>query len=130
MHRSLQSSTAGSVLVVENEQFMREAVEDILNSIGIDVLSAEDGHEGIATYLSNQDKIDAVILDMRLPGLSGAEILQMLRSINPLVKVIVASGYDEQEIQRQLKGQSASSILRKPYNADMLLSTVQAVLGH
>lgn len=123
-------STTGSILVVENEPFMREAVEDILDSVGIDVFSAKDGHEGIATYLSNKEKIELVILDLRLPGLTGAEILQMLRSINPLVKVIIASGYDEQEIERQLKGQVASSILRKPYNADTLLSTVQTVLGH
>jgi CheY-like chemotaxis protein len=123
-------STTGSILVVENEPFMREAVEDILDSVGIDVFSAKDGHEGIATYLSNKEQIELVILDLRLPGLTGAEILQMLRSINPLVKVIIASGYDEQEIERQLKGQVASSILRKPYNADTLLSTVQTVLGH
>ncbi|MEJ2749565.1 MAG: response regulator [Anaerolineae bacterium] len=115
---------------MDNEPFIREAVEDILDSIGINVFSAEDGHEGIATYLSNKDKIDLVILDMRLPGLTGAEILRMLRSINPLVKVIVASGYDEQEIQRQLKGQPTVSILRKPYNADVLLSTVRAELSH
>lgn len=127
---NLPKPAARSVLVVENEPFMREAVEDILDSVGINVFSAEDGHEGVATYLSNKDKIDLVILDMRLPGLTGAEILQMLRSINPLVKVIVASGYDEQEIQRQLKGQPTASILRKPYNADALLSAVQAVLGH
>lgn len=123
-------STTGAVLVVENEPFMREAVEDILNTIGVEVFSAEDGHEGIATYLSYKDKIDLVILDLRLPGLAGAEILRMLRSINPMVKVVVASGYDEHEIQRQLKGQPTTSILRKPYNADALLSTVQAVLGH
>jgi two-component system, cell cycle sensor histidine kinase and response regulator CckA len=123
-------SASHSVLVVDNEPFIREAVEDILDSIGINVFSAEDGHEGIATYLSNKDKIDLVILDMRLPGLTGAEILRMLRSINPLVKVIVASGYDEQEIQRQLKGQPTVSILRKPYNADVLLSTVRAELSH
>lgn len=124
----LSQSTTRSVLVVENEPFMREAVEDILDSVGIAVFSAKDGHEGVATYLSNKEKIDLVILDLRLPGLTGAEILQMLRSINPLVKVVVASGYDEQEIKRQLKGQRTSSILRKPYNADTLLSTVQTVL--
>ena len=123
-------SSTGSVLVVENEPFMREAVEDILDSIGIEVFSAKNGHEGVATYLSNKEKIDLVILDMRLPGLTGAEILQMLRAINPLIKVIIASGYDEQEIERQLKGQTASSILRKPYNADTLVTTVQTILGN
>ena len=129
MDKPLKSTTR-FVLVVENEPFMREAVEDILDSVGIEVYSAEDGHKGVAAYLSHKDKIDLVILDMRLPGMAGAETLQMLRSINPSVKVIVASGYDEQEVQRQLKGQPITSILRKPYNADTLLSTVQAVLGN
>ena len=80
-------SSTGSVLVVENEPFMREAVEDILDSIGIEVFSAKNGHEGVATYLSHKEKIDLVILDMRLPGLTGAEILQMLRAINPLINL-------------------------------------------
>jgi CheY-like chemotaxis protein len=126
----LNKPPTGFVLVVENEPFIREAVEDILDSVGIEVFSAGDGHEGVATFLANKDKIDLIILDMRLPGMAGAETLRMLRSINPLVKVIVASGYDEAEVQMQLKGQPTASILRKPYNADTLLSTVQAALGH
>lgn len=119
----------GSVLIVENEPFMREAVEDILDTIGLDVISTGDGHEGIAAYLSHQDKIDLVILDMKLPGMDGPEILRMLRTINPYVKVLVASGYDEQEIRQQLKDQQTVSILKKPYSADTLLSTVAKILA-
>ncbi len=123
-------STVGSVLVVENEPFMLEAIEDILDSVGIKVFSATDGHAGIATYIDNKDKIELVILDMRLPGLAGPEILEMLRSINPFVKVIIASGYEKHEVERQLKRQTTDYFLRKPYDAQSLLSTVQSVLGH
>jgi CheY-like chemotaxis protein len=119
----------GSVLVVENEPFMREAVEDILDIFGLKVISTSTGHEGIAAYLSNKDKIDLVILDMRLPGMDGPETLRMLRSIDPYVKVLIASGYDEQEVRRQLKDQQTVSILKKPYNADTLLSTVERILA-
>ena len=118
------------MLVVENEPLMCEAVEDILNSIGIKVFCAKDGHEGIASYLNNKDKIDLILLDMRLPGLSGADVLPMLRSINPLVKVIIASGLEEREVKRQLKGQPITSILHKPYNIDTLLTAVQSAIGH
>ena len=109
---------------------MREAIEDILDSVGIEVFSAEDGHEGVDTYLTNIDKIELVILDMRLPGMAGPETLQMLRSINPLLKVIIASGYEKMEVERQLKGQTTDYILRKPYDAQSLLNTVQTILGH
>ncbi|MCP4427321.1 MAG: response regulator [Chloroflexi bacterium] len=120
---------SSSILVVENERFMREAVEDILDSVGLNVISASDGHEGIAAYLLRRDEIDLVILDMKLPGLDGAEILHMLRTINPLVKVLIASGYSEQEVRQRLKNQQTVSILRKPYNADILLSTVAKILA-
>jgi len=119
----------GSVLVVENEPFTREAVEDILDSVGINVISAANGHEGVAAYLSQRDEIGLVILDMNLPGLDGAEILQMLRSINPFVKALVASGYDEQEVRRRLKNQQSVSILRKPFDADTLISTVTRIMA-
>jgi CheY-like chemotaxis protein len=127
---NISKPAARSVLVVENEPFMREAVEDILDSVGIEVFSAKDGHEGVSTYLDNKDKIELVILDMRLPGMAGPETLQMLRSINPLVKVIIASGYEKKEVERQLKGQATNYILRKPYDAQSLLNTVQSVLDH
>ncbi len=121
-------SSKGAVLVVENELFMREAVEDILDAVGLEVISTEDGHEGIAAYLSNQDKIDLVILDMKLPGMDGVETLRMLRTINPFVKVLIASGYDEHEVRRRLKEQQTVSILKKPYSADALISTVEKIM--
>ncbi len=119
----------GSILIVENEPFMREAVEDILDTVGLKVISTGDGHEGIAAYLSHQDEIDLVILDMKLPGMDGSETLRMLRSINPYVKVLIASGYEEQDVRRQLKDQQAVSILKKPYDADTLLSMVNNILA-
>lgn len=123
------SPKRGSVLVVENEPFMREAMEDILDTIGLKVIGVGDGQEGIDTYVTNQDKIDLVILDMRLPGMGGAEILRKLRTINPLVKVIIASGYDEQEVRQQIPDYQSVSFLKKPYNADVLLSTVERFLA-
>lgn len=109
---------------------MREAVEDILNMGGHEVISTSDGHEGIAAFLSYQDKIDLIILDMKLPGMDGAETLGRLREVDPLVKVIIASGYDEQEVRRRLNSHQSAFILKKPYNADTLLSTVQNLLDY
>ena len=119
-----------SILVVDNEQLVREALIDILDTIGVHVISANSGREGIDTYQDYHNSIDLVILDMRLPGMDGPEILKALRAINPEVKVIVSSGYDEEEIERRFHDQSPTFILKKPYDAEKLLRVVQRVLAN
>jgi DNA-binding NtrC family response regulator len=119
-----------SVLVVENDLLVREALEDILSTIGLKVIGADNGDEGVAAYQALQDEIELVILDVRLPGMDGPKILKALRAINPSIKVIVSSGYDENEIAQRFKDQAPVSILKKPYNANALLTKVQDVLAH
>jgi len=120
----------GSVLVIENEPLVLEALEDILDLVGLHVVSAEDGEEGIAAYREHLDEIELVILDMRLPGKDGPDILKALRAINPSVKVIVSSGYDEEEVAQRFTGQQPILILKKPYDAETLLAKVNSVLSH
>lgn len=120
----------GSVLVIENEPLVLEALEDILDLVGLHVVSAEDGEEGIAAYQEHKDEIELVILDMRLPGKDGPHILKALRAINPSVKVIVSSGYDEEEVAQRFMGQQPILILKKPYDAETLLAKVKSVLPH
>jgi DNA-binding NtrC family response regulator len=120
----------GSVLVIENEPLVLEALEDILDLVGLHVVSAEDGEEGIAAYREHLDEIELVILDMRLPGKDGPDILKALRAINPSVKVIVSSGYDEEEVVQRFTGQQPILILKKPYDAETLLAKVNSVLPH
>ncbi len=119
----------GSVLIVENESLVREAMEDILGAYGLKAIGAGDGPEGIATYQAHQQEIELVILDMRLPGMNGPEILKVLRKINPGIKVIISSAYDEKEIRRGFNGEPITSILKKPFSADSLLSSVQTVMA-
>jgi DNA-binding NtrC family response regulator len=118
------------VLVIENEPLVLEALEDILDLVGLHVVSAEDGKEGIAAYREHLDEIELVILDMRLPGKDGPDILKALRAINPSVKVIVSSGYDEEEVAQRFTGQQPILILKKPYDAETLLAKVNSVLPH
>lgn len=120
----------GSVLVIENEPLVLEALEDILDLVGLHVVSAEDGEEGVAAYQKHLDQIELVILDMRLPGKDGPDILKALRTINPAVKVIVSSGYDEDEIAQRFIDHQPIQILKKPYDAETLLAKVNSVLDH
>jgi len=120
----------GSVLVIEKEPLVLEALEDILDLIGLHVVSAEDGEEGIAAFREHLDEIELVILDMRLPGRDGPNILKALRAINPSVNVIVSSGYDEEEVAQRFMDQQPVLILKKPYDAGTLLAKVNSILPH
>lgn len=118
----------GSVLIVENEPLVREAMEDILDSSGFKPIATASGREGIAAYIAQQDSIELVILDMRLPGMDGAEVLRALRVINPQLKAIISSAYDEHIIRQGFNGEPVASILKKPFNADSLLASVREAL--
>lgn len=114
-----------TVMVVENEVFVLEALEDILGSIGVVSIGAMSGQDGLKIFRKHHQSIDLVILDMNLPGMDGAEVLRLLRQVKPQVKVIISSGYDERDIERQLGDQPLPTILRKPFTAQMLLDRVK-----
>lgn len=118
-----------TVMVVENEVFVLEALEDILDSAGLVSIGARSGKDGVMIFQNHHQEIDLVILDLHLPGMNGAEVLKSLRTIKPDVKVIISSGYEERDIIRQLGDQPSITILKKPYNARTLLDRVHDELG-
>lgn len=115
------------VLVIDDQAPVREAVEEVLAMVGIVVLAAEDGHMGIHMYQERMDEIDLVLLDLSMPGLSGQETLRQLRQINPAIKVILSSGYSEEEITKEFD--YAKDFLQKPYNIDRLIELVDQYLS-
>jgi two-component system, cell cycle sensor histidine kinase and response regulator CckA len=118
----------GTVMIVENETLILEAMQDILHSAGLSPICVRSGQDSLLVFQKRHDEIDLVILDLNLPGMEGADVLTALRKIKPQVPVIISSGYDEQDIWRRLGQQTAVSILRKPYNIQTLLQHVQQEL--
>jgi DNA-binding NtrC family response regulator len=117
-----------TVLIVENEPFVLNAMEEILATVGFKLICAYDGTLGIAAYKERSAEIDLVILDMNLPGVAGPEVYQAMQGVNPHVKVIISSGYDERDVMERFGNQRPTSILKKPFNAQMLIDKVQTVL--
>lgn len=117
------------VLIIDDEEAVREAVSDILEFVGIGVLTAVDGVSGIDLFRAHQHEIDLVLLDLSMPGLNGADTFQELRKIDPTVKVILSSGFDEAEVTRQFVGQGLAGFLQKPYNMKDLVVKVREYLG-
>lgn len=116
------------VLLIDDEQIVRNVVQSILEQFGYKVLLANDGQEGIQIYRENASQIDAVLLDMKLPGMTCDEILGMVKNIDPLCKIILTSGYDENYALSQLSGKhSISGFIQKPFVPRDLIRILDSV---
>jgi len=117
-----------SVLVIDDDDAVREAIGDVLESLGIQVHQAADGQSGITLYYKHQGDIQLVILDLTMKGWDGAQTLHELRKFDPGVQVIVSSGHSEGQIIDRLKNVHVAGFLRKPYDADALIDLIQLFL--
>jgi DNA-binding NtrC family response regulator len=109
------------VLLVDDEDAVRDSCARILALSGFQVLHARDGLQAIEAFRANQGKIDIVLLDMVMPRMGGVETFRMLRSIDPEVSVLLTSGYTEATGVDALLSEGAVGFLRKPFDPDVLV---------
>ena len=117
----------GSILVIEDEEVLRVAVAKMLRTNGFRVFEAANGKDGAELFGASASAIDAILLDMTLPGMSGAEVLRALRQIRPDVKVIIMSAHSRAYVLTATAGQEPCQYIRKPYRLDELLSLLRNV---
>jgi two-component system cell cycle sensor histidine kinase/response regulator CckA len=116
------------ILFVDDEDAVRIVGARGLRQKGYDVvdcISAENALE----YIDAGEKFDLVITDMRMPGMSGAELAAILRQKNPEIRIILASGYSEEIARKELAGSQDLNFISKPYGLDDLNKKVKAVLA-
>lgn len=114
-----------TLLIVEDEHVVCTIAAEILKSFGYSVLTAFNGEDGLKLYQTNRDKIDAILLDLTMPKMSGKEFLELIVTMNPEIKVIIASGHSEEEMQKYT---NAKGYISKPYSAQGLAHIVRSVL--
>jgi signal transduction histidine kinase/CheY-like chemotaxis protein len=119
----------GIVLVIDDETAVRDAVSDILALEGIQTITAVDGAEGIAHYQEHQKEIQLIILDLSMPGLSGEETYAELKKIDPDARILISSGYSQNEVSYRFNDQDALGFLQKPYKLTTLIETVYKFLN-
>lgn len=117
------------VLVVDDEDPVREAVTDVLSLEGIQVLTAADGQSALEIFSERADEIDLVLLDLSMPGISGDETLQRLRDINSSVPVILSSGYDKRDLRHRFSTRDLTGFIQKPYTAKRLSDSIWRYLA-
>lgn len=116
------------VLVVDDEEAIREAVRDILELAEIETVLASNGREAIDCFTHHRARIRAVLLDLRMPVMSGTETYTHLRSLDPKIAIVLSSGYDDKVNLVNFEEDPAVFFLRKPYAMDTLIERIQEAL--
>lgn len=124
----LKAKGTGSVLVIDDEEVVRNVTKRMLARIGYSPLLAEDGAAGVDLYKQNQSDVVCVLLDMTMPKMSGEETLRRLRDVNPEARVLLMSGYSEQEASIRFNGKRVNAFMQKPYTPQDLQEKIQEVL--
>lgn len=119
---------SGLVLLADDEDSIRSMGRRLLERAGFEVVVAADGKEAVELFMQRQAEVRLVVLDMTMPHLDGEACYRELRRIQPVVKVIMTSGYNEQEVINRFLGKGLAGFVQKPYKASDLLSVVRGVL--
>ncbi len=118
-----------TILLVEDEESVRQLVRDTLGAKGYQVLEAESGEAGLAEAARHKGKIDVVITDVVMPGMNGRELVKRLLQARPEIKVLYLSGYTEDAIVSDGSIESGTAFLQKPFSLQSLSRKVREVLG-
>ncbi len=118
----------GTILVVDDEQPVRDLARKVLERYGYKVLLADGGPAAINTFKRHPGDISLVILDASMPGMSGAETFPELRKIRPEVKILVSSGYSELETMKAFPVQRVTGFIQKPYTSRGLAEKARSAM--
>jgi PAS domain S-box-containing protein len=118
-----------TILLVEDEEMLRDLGVSILEGEGYRVLAAKDGMEAVALFEANSDEIGLVVCDLGLPRLGGREAFLKMKESKPGVRAIVASGYLEPAIRSEMLQAGVIDTIQKPYDFNELLAKIRAVIG-
>ena len=118
---------SGTILVVEDEEGVREVAERMLQDIGFETIGAEDGRHALDLMQEVGDRVTAVLLDLSMPRMGGAETFRRLREMKPDLPILMMSGYTEQVVAPQFtnSGPGTTGFLQKPFLAEDLIAVLR-----
>lgn len=127
---TLETVPGGSetILIVEDEEMLRELLKQILESNGYTVFSTGDVDEALSLYTERHHQIALVISDVGLPKRSGFELLLQLKQVNPSIRLIFTSGFLEPQLRSKMLNEGVQHFIEKPYDIKKVTQTVRAAL--
>lgn len=117
-----------SVLVVDDNDLVRNLIVTILEEAGIEAFTAAAGTEAIALVTDNGDAIGCVLQDLSMPGMPGEEVAAALLEINPALPIVILSVDDPAYTATRLSGLDIAAYIQKPFDADVLVGNVRELI--
>jgi PAS domain S-box-containing protein len=111
---------SGKVLLVDDEEAVREIGSEILELLGVNCITAVDGDDGIIKFEENIDDIELVILDVEMPKKQGNEVYDFIKSAKPDMKILIASGYSKEYLEKEIFRNTISEYIAKPFQLNEL----------
>ena len=124
-----RSAVVGTLLIADDEPTVLSTADALLRHRGYETVLATDGREALRQFAATPHRFTAVLIDLTMPGLDGAEVLREIRLLNPTVRVLMMSGFSEQDILNRLQGLGPVAILHKPFTMQTLLARLADVAG-
>ncbi len=121
-------SSAGVVLIIDDEELVRRAARSTLEHFGYTVFEASDGRDGADLFSRLHDRISAVLLDLTMPHMDGYDVWRYIRRIRSDMAVVITSGFEEADAMRQFTDDPALLFLKKPFTASGLGNKIGAAL--
>ncbi|GEM_PF-910443 len=120
---------AGTILLVDDEEDVRSIGKAMLERVGFTVITACDGREALSIFREDPDSIACVILDLTMPHMDGTETFREMHRVQSDVRVILSSGYNEQDVTGKFVGKHLAGFIQKPYRMQDLLDKLKEVLS-
>lgn len=117
------------ILVVDDEQSIREVAKETLMAFGYEVITANDGTEALAQFAAHRHDVQVVITDMMMPYMDGPATIRALKKLDPEIRVIATSGLKANSRHAEIAQLGVNTFLTKPYTAEVLLRTIAQILG-
>ncbi|MEM7331041.1 MAG: response regulator [Chloroflexota bacterium] len=127
--KEINCKTDRVVLVIDDDERIRESLDDMLEIMDVQVLKASNGTTGINIFREYLSEINLVLLDLSMPGLSGEETHQKLHEISSDIPILLMSGYSESEVSERFVDSKFEGFLQKPYTFDVLVEHVEKYIG-
>ena len=128
--QTLETEESGTVLVVEDEEHVRDLVKMMLIHLGFTVLEAGDGIEAVEVFRQHRGQICCVVCDLTMPRMDGWETLAALRSLSPGIPFVLSSGYNEEQVMIGDHTELPQAFLSKPYRFEELRDMIRRALAN
>jgi DNA-binding NtrC family response regulator len=120
------SATRAKVLLIDDEPDMLRMLAFVLSLEGVDITTVRSGDEAVASFRA--ESFDVAVTDLKMPGMNGFDTLRALKSIDPSIQIIVATGYATKETAGQCRAHGAYGLIRKPFDVNELKALVERAL--